>query len=297
MVAARDLPHRPRRKAAGPRRGPARARPRGRRRGRGGRRRRSGSGRRPRAASYRSCRACPSAPPAIRSTASASARSTRAASGPTARRPCGATRPVHGNFFGQSSFATHALAYENNAVVVDGGVDLERGRAVRVRVQTGAGAVINVLELDERSSFVVYGAGGVGLRAVMAAVPSASRRSRVDPVREPPGARARARRHARARPGDGDVVAAIADLTGGGADTAFDTTALVERAFQALDCLCPRGTCVALGVGMPAFALRPGTALRGKSRRRRSRVTLTRMSSSPRLLELHARWLNFPSRS
>ena len=50
-----------------------------------------------------------------------------------------------------------------------GDVDLSVAAPFGCSVQTGAGTVMNVLELDERSSLVVFGAGGVGLPAVMAA--------------------------------------------------------------------------------------------------------------------------------
>ena len=54
-------------------------------------------------------------------------------------------------------------------VVVGADVDLSVAAPFGCSVQTGAGTVMNVLELDERSSLVVFGAGGVGLPAVMAA--------------------------------------------------------------------------------------------------------------------------------
>src|SRR5438309_488089 len=77
--------------------------------------------------------------------------------------------PVHGHFFGQSSFATYALAYERNVVKVDRTAPLELLGPLGCGIQTGAGAVLNSLHPDAGSSIVVFGVGSVGLAAVMAA--------------------------------------------------------------------------------------------------------------------------------
>ena len=71
--------------------------------------------------------------------------------------------PVHGNFFGQSSFATHALAYASNTVKVDGGPRPRGRRAARVRDPDRRRCrAQRARSPPPGSSFVVYGAGGVG---------------------------------------------------------------------------------------------------------------------------------------
>jgi aryl-alcohol dehydrogenase len=75
-------------------------------------------------------------------------------------------------FFGQSSFAHHALAFERNAVVVPKDIPLRGLGPLGCGVQTGAGAVINSLRARPGSSIVVIGAGAVGLAAVLGAVVS-----------------------------------------------------------------------------------------------------------------------------
>lgn len=77
--------------------------------------------------------------------------------------------PVSGGFFQQSAFATHALATEGNVVKLPGELPLEVAAAFACGVNTGAGAVLNVLAPAAGSSIVVFGAGSVGLAAVMAA--------------------------------------------------------------------------------------------------------------------------------
>jgi aryl-alcohol dehydrogenase len=52
---------------------------------------------------------------------------------------------VHGSWFGQSSFATHALASARNAVKVDATLPIELLGPLGCGLQTGAGAVFNVL--------------------------------------------------------------------------------------------------------------------------------------------------------
>jgi len=76
---------------------------------------------------------------------------------------------IHGNFFGQSSLATHALTYENNVVKVRPDAPLALLGPLGCGIQTGAGAVINSLCVQAGSSIAVFGLGAVGLSAVMAA--------------------------------------------------------------------------------------------------------------------------------
>jgi aryl-alcohol dehydrogenase len=76
---------------------------------------------------------------------------------------------VHGAFFQQSSFATHALATESNVVKVPPDVPLELASAFACGVNTGAGAVLNVLRPQSGGAFAVFGAGAVGLAGLMAA--------------------------------------------------------------------------------------------------------------------------------
>lgn len=77
--------------------------------------------------------------------------------------------PVAGRWFGQSSFATHALVDAKNAVVVDKDLPLHLLGPLGCGVQTGAGAVLEVLQVRAGEGIVVTGTGAVGLSAIMAA--------------------------------------------------------------------------------------------------------------------------------
>ena len=76
---------------------------------------------------------------------------------------------VRGHFFGQSSFSTHALATIRNVVKVPKSLPLDLLAPLGCGIQTGAGTVMNSLAVRAGSSVAVFGAGSVGLAAVMAA--------------------------------------------------------------------------------------------------------------------------------
>jgi aryl-alcohol dehydrogenase len=176
--------------------------------------------------------------------------------GSTTMRRDGA--PVYGSFFGRSSFASHALAYESNMVVVDQDVDLGVAAPLGCGVQTDAGVVLNVLEPGPGASLVIFRAGGVGLSAVMAAVPQAWRRSS-------PWTRSPAATHG------------------------LDTTAKGAVINQAVEVLAPRGMLALVGVGVPEIALDVRAVIGGgKTLRGVIEGDATPQDFLRRLLALHA---------
>jgi aryl-alcohol dehydrogenase len=159
---------------------------------------------------------------------------------------------VHGNFFGQSSFATYALCRASNVVKVPADAPLELLGPLACGVQTGAGAVMNALRVPAGASFAVFGAGSVGLSAVMAArVVGATTIVAIDLHDERLDfARSVGATHT-LNPARDDVVAALIALTGYGVDYALDTTGVAKVIRQAADSLAPRGTCGVLGASAP----------------------------------------------
>ena len=77
--------------------------------------------------------------------------------------------PVVSAFFQQSTFATRAITQERNLVVVPGSTPVELMAALPCGVMTGAGTVLNVLDLKRNQGMIVVGTGAVGLSAVMTA--------------------------------------------------------------------------------------------------------------------------------
>jgi aryl-alcohol dehydrogenase len=76
---------------------------------------------------------------------------------------------VSARWFGQSSFASHCIATERNAVKVDPSLPLELLGPLGCGIQTGAGSILCALDVQPGSSVAVFGTGAVGLAAVMAA--------------------------------------------------------------------------------------------------------------------------------
>lgn len=76
---------------------------------------------------------------------------------------------LSGHFFGQSSFANYSIANTASLVKVDKSLPLELFGPLACGITTGAGAVFNTAKPEPGASLVVFGAGAVGLAAVMAA--------------------------------------------------------------------------------------------------------------------------------
>jgi len=145
-------------------------------------------------------------------------------------------RPVHSHFFSQSSFGTFALANEMNVVKVPREAPLERLGPLGCGIQTGAGAVFNALRVSPGSSFAAFGAGAVGLSAVMAArIAGAARIIAVDVV---PSRLALAMEIGATHVIDSrerDPVATIREITDGGADFTLEATGRTDVLRQAID--------------------------------------------------------------
>lgn len=172
---------------------------------------------------------------------------------------------VASRWFGQSSFATHAMATARNVVVVDKALPIEKLGPLGCGIQTGAGSVLVALDVQPGTSIVVFGAGAVGLAGVMAAaVAEASvivavdlHQHRLDLALELgathviDGAAA-------------DVVAQVHALTGGGANYVLDTTGVPAVMLNALGALRLGGVAGFVGIQTGDLVL-DGSALVGKT--------------------------------
>ncbi|MEQ3549729.1 NAD(P)-dependent alcohol dehydrogenase [Pseudonocardia nematodicida] len=157
--------------------------------------------------------------------------------------------PVSGGYLGQSSWATHALVREPNlAVLPDGSIPWTVAAPLACGVQTGAGAVLNVLRPEPTSSVVVHGAGTVGLSAVMAARHIGCETIVVVDVL--PARLELARELGASHVVDAsstDAVAAVRDVTGGGADFSVEASGARAAGAPCVDSLHGQGTCILLG--------------------------------------------------
>lgn len=78
-------------------------------------------------------------------------------------------KDINDNFFSQSSFATYSIAHKNNVIKVRKDAPIELLGPLGCGIQTGAGAVLNSLNLKAGESIIITGAGAVGLAGLLAA--------------------------------------------------------------------------------------------------------------------------------
>jgi len=175
---------------------------------------------------------------------------------------------IHGAFFQQSSFATHALATERNAVRLPDALPPELAAPLGCGIQTGAGAVLNTLACKPGSSLAVFGVGSVGLAAVMA-----GRLARCEPIIAVDLRRERlelALELGASHAIDGrseDVVGEIRDLTDGGARYSIESAGAEKSFREAIECLARLGTCglcTVPGLGAP-IEFEPLSILKGRT--------------------------------
>jgi aryl-alcohol dehydrogenase len=131
---------------------------------------------------------------------------------------------IHGSFFGQSSFATFAVAGERNVVKVRKDVPLEILGPLGCGIRTGAGAVMISLHPKAGASIAVFGVGPVGMSAILAAIVCGC--TTIIAVDIHPGrlemAKAFGATHT-IHSGKVDPVAAILEITGEGADFTLES--------------------------------------------------------------------------
>jgi len=155
---------------------------------------------------------------------------------------------IHGNFFGQSSFATYSICNERNIVKVRSDVPLELLGPLACGVQTGAGSIINALKVGTGKNLAIFGVGSVGLSAVMGArLAGAGTIIAVDvhEDRLKMALELGATHMINAR--NQSPIDHIMKITGSGVHYSLETTSLPDVIRQAVESLTLRGTCGILG--------------------------------------------------
>lgn len=155
---------------------------------------------------------------------------------------------ISGCFFGQSSFADYALAYERNVVKAPDDVPIEILGPLGCGVQTGAGSVMRSLACRAGSSLLILGGGAVGLSAVMGAVVQGCATIIVS---EPHASRRELALSLGATHVLGaaeDLAQAVRAIVPDGVDYAFDTTGRSDALGAALAALGHRGQLAFVGV-------------------------------------------------
>ncbi|MDT3446634.1 MULTISPECIES: NAD(P)-dependent alcohol dehydrogenase [unclassified Pseudofrankia] len=207
-------------------------------------------------ASCGSCSTCLSGQPAYCHEFEARNFSGRNADGTTSARGADGG-PIANRWFGQSSFAEYAIATERNVVVVDPELPLELLGPLGCGLQTGAGAVLNEMRLAPGQSIAVFGAGAVGLAAVMAAkLAGASDIVAVD-LQEHRLGLALELGATRVVLGSKDDVVSQVRGAGPGLDFSFETTSAPAVMSASIAVLARPGTAVLVGAGNGLLSVDP----------------------------------------
>ena len=197
---------------------------------------------------------------------------------------------VHGHFFAQSSFASHALCHASNLVKVDHSLPLELLGPLGCGIQTGAGAVMNALKPQAGTSIAIFGAGTVGLSAVMAAhIVGCGTIIAIDLKDDRLATATELGATHTINASDNDVVAKIHEITGSGTHFSLECTGIPQVARQAVDCLTLTGICGVMGVS-PAgteFSLDMNAVLFGRSVRGIIEGDSVPQVFIPRLIDLY----------
>jgi S-(hydroxymethyl)glutathione dehydrogenase/alcohol dehydrogenase len=156
------------------------------------------------------------------------------------------------HYMGTSTFANYTVLPEIAIAKVREDAPFEKICYVGCGVTTGVGAVINTAKVQVGDRVAVFGLGGIGLNVIQGArMAGASMIVGIDvnPKRKQMAEKFGMTHFVNPKEAQGDLVPYLVNLTGGGADFAFECVGNVRLMRQALEC-CQRGwgTCVIIGV-------------------------------------------------
>ncbi|NJN60330.1 MAG: S-(hydroxymethyl)glutathione dehydrogenase/class III alcohol dehydrogenase [Coleofasciculaceae cyanobacterium RL_1_1] len=160
-------------------------------------------------------------------------------------------KPLY-HYMGTSTFANYTVVPEISLAKIRSDAPFDKVCYIGCGVTTGIGAVINTAKVEVGSTVVVFGLGGIGLNVIQGAKMVGA--GRIVGVDLNPGKRELAEQFGMTdfvNPTEieGDLVAHLVELTGGGADYSFECIGNVKVMRQALEC-CHKGwgVCTIVGV-------------------------------------------------
>jgi len=174
----------------------------------------------------------------------------------------GGARRFHGqagelnHHLGVSAFSQFTVAAQESLVKIDPALPLTVAALFGCAVMTGVGAVMNTAQVEAGASVAVFGVGGVGLSVIMGA--RAVGAYPIIAVATQAHKLALARRAGAThtlRVAEGDPVAAIRDLTNGGAAYCFESVGDEHVLAQAYAATRRGGTTITLGLPNPSKQL------------------------------------------
>lgn len=177
-------------------------------------------------------------------------------------------KPIH-HYMGTSTFSNYTVLPEIAVAKIREDAPFEKVCYIGCGVTTGVGAVINTAKVEPGSNVVVFGLGGIGLNVIQGARMVGA--NKIVGVDINPGKVQLAQKFGmtdfiNAKDVD-NVVEAIVEVTGGGADYSFECIGNVNTMRQALEC-CHKGWGESVVIGVaPAgaeIATRPFQLVTGR---------------------------------
>jgi S-(hydroxymethyl)glutathione dehydrogenase/alcohol dehydrogenase len=156
------------------------------------------------------------------------------------------------HYMGCSTFSNHTVLPEIALAKIREDAPFDKVCYIGCGVTTGIGAVINTAKVEPGANVVVFGLGGIGLNVIQGARMAGA--DKIVGVDINPGRKALAERFGMThfvnpKEVEGDLVAYLVALTGGGADYSFECVGNVDLMRQALEC-CHRGWGVSVIIGV-----------------------------------------------
>ena len=145
--------------------------------------------------------------------------------------------PIH-HYMGCSTFANHTVVPEIALAKVRKDAPFDKICYIGCGVTTGIGAVINTAKVEIGSTAIVFGLGGIGLNVIQGLrLAGADQIVGVDlnPDKKPMAEKFGMTHFVNPEEVDGDLVAHLVELTGGGGDYTFDATGNVGVMRTALE--------------------------------------------------------------
>src|SRR5262249_39059395 len=148
-----------------------------------------------------------------------------------------------------SAFAEQMLVHENALVKIRDDVPLDRAALIGCGVTTGLGAALNTAAIRPGQTAAVIGCGGVGLSIIQGCriagapriIPLDTSAWKLDLARQLGATEA-------VNAVEGNPIAAVVEMTGGGVDYAFEAIGLPATVRQAVRMTRKGGTTVMVGV-------------------------------------------------
>lgn len=154
---------------------------------------------------------------------------------------------------GVSAFSQFTVTAQESAVKITKDIPLEKAALFGCAVMTGSGAVMNTAKVSPGESVVVFGMGGVGLSAIMAAKASgAFPIIGVDMLESKFDIATQAGAHHMVKAGSDKTLDEIRELTQGGADFAIEAVGSEKVLMQAYAATGRGGTTISIGLPHPS---------------------------------------------